>query len=98
MAVKGGYRIIDLHGMELSTSAPVTVPGVYEKIESSYGKPLLFSGINYGGMPRNDCFVAMAVDSGNYTGIIASSAAATYRITIASNDTITFTETAAAAG
>lgn len=47
----GGYKLIDLRYTNFTTSAPVTVPGIYEKIERSRKAVLL----EYFSIDGTDC-------------------------------------------
>lgn len=66
MSIKGGYKLIDLKESKLTVGGDgVTVKGIYNSIENSYNKPLILTGINIGGIERNDVFIDFAVNSGN---------------------------------
>ena len=57
MAIKGGYKLIDLKDSKLTVGGEgVTVKGIYNSIENSYNKPLILTGIHIGGIERNDVF------------------------------------------
>ena len=85
MAIKGGYKLIDLKDIKLTVGGNgVTVKGIYNSIESSYNKPLILTGINIGGIERNDVFINFAVNSGNYVANIS----ATEKITITNADLV----------
>lgn len=88
MAIKGGYKLIDLKESKLTVGGGgVTVKGIYNSIENSYNKPLILTGINIGGVERNDIFIDFSVDSGNYVANIS----ATEKITITNADLVTIT-------
>ena len=85
MAIKGGYKLIDLKGSKLTVGGNgVTVKGIYNLIENSYNKPLILTGINIGGVERNDVFINFAVNSGSYVANISS----TEKITITNADLV----------
>lgn len=86
--MKGGYQIVDLHGVELSGDA-VTIPGTYESVEGNHHKPVLLSGITIGGIERADVYTTPATNAGNY-------ALPAYNgvITITSDDAVTYTANA----
>lgn len=65
MSLKGGYKIIDLKGIDVTQSA-MMVEGVYESIESNYGKPLLISGIVIDGVEKDDVFVQATLNGSAY--------------------------------
>ena len=86
MAIKGGYKLIDLKGNKLTVGGSgVTVKGIYNSIENSYNKPLILTGINIGGIDRNDIFINFSDDSGSYVGNIS----ATEKITVTNVDLVT---------
>lgn len=88
MAIKGGYKLIDLKESKLTVGGGgVTVKGVYSSIENSYNKPLILTGINIGGIERNDIFIDFSDDSGSYVGNIS----AKEKITITNADLVTIT-------
>lgn len=88
MAIKGGYKLIDLKESKFTVGGEgVTVKGIYNSIENSYNKPLILTGINIGGIERNDIFIDFAVNSGNYVANIS----ATEKITITNADLVTIT-------
>lgn len=86
MAIKGGYKLIDLKDSKLTVGGDgVTVKGVYNSIKNSYNKPLILTGINIGGVERNDIFIDFAFNSGNYVANISP----TEKITITNADLVT---------
>ena len=88
MAIKGGYKLIDLKDSKLTIGGDgVTVKGVYNSIENSYNKLLILTGINIGGIERNDVFINFSDDSGSYLANIS----ATEKITITNADLVKIT-------
>ena len=88
MAIKGGYKLIDLKDNKFTVGGNgITVKGIYNSIENSYNKPLILTGINIGGVEKNDVFVDFADDSGSYVANIS----ATEKITITNADLVTIT-------
>lgn len=86
MSIKGGYKLIDLKDSKFTVGGDgITVKGIYNSIENSYNKPLILTGINIGGIEKNDIFIDFAVDSGNYVANIS----ATEKITITNADLVT---------
>lgn len=85
MAIKGGYKLIDLKDSKLTVGKGVTVKGIYNSIENSYNKPLILTGINIGGIERNDVFI----DFNNYSGSYVANISATEKITITNADLVT---------
>lgn len=85
MTIKGGYKLIDLKDSKLTVDGNgVTVKGIYNSIENSYNKPLILTGINIGGIERNDVFIYFTVVSGSYVANIS----ATEKITITNADLV----------
>lgn len=64
--IKGGYKIINFKGIPLNKDSKVTIEGIYELIENSYRKPLLFSGVNIGGVIYPDMFIQAILTSARY--------------------------------
>ena len=88
MAIKGGYKLIDLNDNKLTVGGDgVTVKGIYNSIENSYNKPLILTGINIGGVERNDVFIVFSYNSGSYVANIS----VTEKITITNADLVTIT-------
>lgn len=88
MAIKGGYKLIDLKDSKFTVGGDgITIKGIYNSIENSYNKPLILTGINIGGIEKNDVFVDFAVDSGSYVANISG----TEKITITNADLVTIT-------
>lgn len=92
--MKGGYKIISLHGKNLTVGgAGVVIPGVYESIEENHGKATLLSDIVISEIERPDRFCYFGVDSGNYVSVIGITPDVyTLHITITSDDVVTLTE------
>ena len=65
MSLKGGYKIIDLKGVDV-TKSTLMIKGIYESIESNYGKPLLISGIVIDGVEKDDVFVQATLNGTAY--------------------------------
>lgn len=64
--IKGGYKIINFKGIPLNKESKVTIKGIYDSIENSYRKPLLFSGVNIGGYIYPDMFIQAILTSARY--------------------------------
>lgn len=64
MSRKGGYKIIDLKGLDFSED--MVIKGIHESIEDNYGKPLLFSGIVIDGVEKDDVFANAVVNGDGY--------------------------------
>lgn len=65
---KGGYKLIDLEKNDmLSIEVGVVIKGIHKAIESSYGKPLLLTGIVIDGVEKNDVYIEeLKVDEGDF--------------------------------
>lgn len=57
--IKGGYQIINFKNIPINGQVRNVIKGIYEKIEKSNRKPLLFSGIfnDTNGLKIGDIFV-----------------------------------------
>ena len=64
--IKGGYKIINFKVIPLNKESKVTIEGIYDSIENSYRKPLLFSGVNIGGVIYPDMFIQAILTSARY--------------------------------
>lgn len=85
MAIKGGYKLIDLKESKLTVGGNgVTVKGIYNSIKNSYNKLLILTGINIGGIDRNDVFIDFSYNSGSYVANIS----ATEKIIITNADLV----------
>jgi len=62
----GGYTIIDLGHTDFTTAAPVTVPGLYSKIEGSK-KVILLEHFSVGGTDCRPIYPEIAVSGSNFT-------------------------------
>lgn len=65
MSKKGGYKIIDLKNVDLTTEN-LKIDGIYNAIESNHRKAIMLSGIVIDGVEKDDCYVTLKIDSGNY--------------------------------
>lgn len=65
---KGGYKLISLNGVDVTSMGEgVTIKGIHEAIESSYGKALMLCEIVIDGVEKNDVYVeTIVVDSGSF--------------------------------
>jgi len=64
--IKGGYQIINFKNIPLNNESKTVIKGIYETIENSYRKPLLFSGVNIGGIIYPDMFIQAIITSARY--------------------------------
>lgn len=63
---KGGYQIIDLHDTNFTAGEAQTVADIYDKIEGSYRKPLLLSGLTVEDVEYPDTYVEVTVNESAY--------------------------------
>ena len=86
---KGGYKIIDFEGTELSSSA-VEMLGIFEQIMNNYGKPILVSGVIIDGELQDDAYAdvkgLIAADFSKYLELTVYGGV----ITVTEDDDITF--------
>lgn len=87
MSKKGGYQIIDLKGVSLTSGSAVVIKGVYESIEGNYYKPLLLSGLVISDIEQTDAFISAISGTNLYTISLANGGS----ITITNEDKVTYT-------
>ena len=94
MAIKGGYKIIDLQDIDITVGGDgVTIAGIYTAIENNYRKPLLISGLSLGGVEQEDSFITLSHSENTYTGLLQFLADdKIHIITITNDDKIVVTE------
>lgn len=63
---KGGYKIIDLHDTNFTSGVAMMLDGIHDKIEGSYRKPLLLSGLTVAGTEYPDTYVEAVVSESAY--------------------------------
>lgn len=63
--IKGGYKIIDLKGKDLTLDVGMVYEGIYDALEGTT-KAILLSGLVVNGVEYRDVFVGPIVDSGAY--------------------------------
>lgn len=89
MSRNGGYKIVDLKGVNFTNGVGQTIPGIYEKIENSYHKPILLSGLTIAGVERADRFMEFGLDGTTFTGYLVISDAQSSTITITDANLVT---------
>lgn len=82
--IKGGYKIIDFKGVELSTTA-VEITGIYNQIIDDYNKPIMVSGVSISGELQDDAYASVKVDDSSVTLTIYGGV-----ITVTEDDEVTF--------
>lgn len=63
----GGYKIINLNNVNITTADGGTVDGIYESMENNYRKPLLLSNVVIDGTEYADCYIMATVADSNYS-------------------------------
>lgn len=83
--VKGGYHMVDFGNNNLTTTNEngIIISGIYESIESSYFKSLLFTGIVIEGAEMNDSYAIVTSGDNSYTVTLYG-----HTITITSTDNV----------
>lgn len=90
MSKNGGYRIIDFKDIPITSGTEVTIPGIYEAIEST-NKRTVVSGLVLGGTEYDDMNVVFSVSSTSFIGCVFLDAATTISFVIADDDGVTVT-------
>lgn len=62
---KGGYQILDFKNKPMSSGVGMVFEGIYDKLEGTR-KPILISGLHYGGIEYHDFFATFHVDGSDY--------------------------------
>lgn len=68
---KGGYKILDLKGNDFTINGDgITIAGIYDAIENSYGKALMIENYLIGGVEKNARYCTFGVDDGDYISTV----------------------------
>lgn len=86
--IKGGYKIIDFKGAELSSTA-VEVSGIFKQITDKYNKVILVSGVSIDGELKDDAFALLDVNDDGDT-ITMTLTVYGGAITVTEDDEVTF--------
>ena len=93
MTRKGGYEIFDFQNFDLTKNP--TIPGIYERLESNYGKSVCLVNVEYNGQFNGiECITSPEYGDGAFNLFIPSSIGfathtrAGYLITVGSNDRV----------
>ena len=85
--IKGGYKVIDLKDIPLST-IPCSVSGIYNRISKSYEKPIMISNLNIDGVQYQDYYTQpIKTAGGAFTMTVGD-----YTLTITSTDGVSVAE------
>lgn len=93
MSKKGGYKILNLHGINLTSGKAVTMVGAYDALEHNYHKVILLSGLVVSGKEYADFFTLFTHAGNAFTAVIPEIGT----ISVDSSDKVTFTTKPAAA-
>lgn len=91
---KGGYQIISLHDVELTSGTAKAITGVYQRVANNNRKVFLLSDVtvkataNAAATVLNDGIVNFVEGANGYTATLANGGT----ILIASNDNVTYTK------
>lgn len=85
MAYNGGYKVIDLKGVTLSSTA-VTIAGIYDAIESN-NKATMLSGFVFDSVEYDDVFTLFVESSGDFVTTVNG-----ITITVTDDDEVTAEE------
>lgn len=85
MAKLGGYKMVDLHDISVSTTA-TTISGVFNAIKDSYRKPLMLVNIKISTAKMQDAYISPLLSSGDYVFDLYG-----YTWTITEADSVTLT-------
>ena len=93
MTRKGGYEIFDFQNFDLTKNP--TIPGIYERLESNYGKSVCLTNVEYNGLFNGiECITSPEYGDGAFKLFIPSVTGfsthtrAGYLITVRSNDLV----------
>ena len=79
----GGYKVIDLGYTNFTTSTPVTVPGIYDKIKTAR-KAILLEHFSIGSTYCRPCFLEITVSGTSFTFDVYG-----HTFTVANTDAVT---------
>lgn len=65
--MKGGYIIIDLKDVPITSGTGTTIKGIYERLENSYRKPVLIENLTLDTLEKRNTFVDVEVSESNFT-------------------------------
>lgn len=89
---KGGYKIVDLHDVNLTTT-PVKIHGVYRSVQSNSRKVILLSGITINGVQFSDEFVKVVKLGNDYLlnaySVVSDNVLTKYDLFIEDDDNVT---------
>ena len=86
--IRGGYKIIDLKNKELISGVGMLYEGIYDAIEECQ-KPILISGINFGGNLCPDRWVDFTIDGSSYATAFLDASGNECTMTVTDTDVVT---------
>lgn len=88
--MRGGYKIIDLAGVALTSGVQATIKGVYDAVKNPYKKATMVSGLVIGTTVYPELYAAFTESSETYTSVLVVNGA-TITLEIATGDKVTAT-------
>lgn len=85
MSRRGGYQLIDLKGIDLSSAGTIKIDGIYAAIEGNYNKRVVVSGLVIGATEFDDITADVVLNGTEYT-----LRAGLYNIFIDEDDVVTY--------
>jgi hypothetical protein len=90
MSAKGGYLIIDLKGVSLTSGTATKFDGIAVKVANPYNKATLISGLVVGNVAYADFFAPFVKGENVYSAAVEIGGES-ITITVATNDNVTVT-------
>lgn len=81
---RGGYHILNLGDINITTESGATIAGIYDSIEGSHRKAILLSGVTIDDVEYRDTFVDVSSGDNSYTFTAHGKT-----FTVANNDSVT---------
>lgn len=73
--MRGGYKIIDLKSLPLTSGQEAGIDGLFKKLENPYNKATMISGLVVGDIPYPDFYVPFIKNGNNMVGNVVISGA-----------------------
>ncbi len=89
---RGGYQIIDLKGVSLTSGSEASVKGIGQSAKNAYNKPTMVCGLVVGDVVYPDFYLPFVEAESSYTGTVVINGD-TIEIVIDDDDNITVTVT-----
>lgn len=89
----GGYKLLDLKGTNFTLNTPVKIDGIYERIESAGGKPIIMGNYSLAGVERQSKWVNFGVQGTDFHTVLGiDKDVDLLNMVVKDDDTVTFTE------